>query len=135
VDEVVDLRVVDAQEALNVRSVRGNDRLAQLKDIDILTRLLKGRPPAMLALLWPSRPGVSLECGLDGTACLFRSSAPNAARRVHGRGHWVAAGGMIVGGAVAVMYCTLWCWHAGRMMAEYSRSGVLPTKAEAAHAL
>jgi hypothetical protein len=36
VDEVVDLRVVDAQEALDVGAVLRNDPLAQLKDIHIL---------------------------------------------------------------------------------------------------
>src|SRR5438128_7361127 len=70
VDEVIDLHVVDAQEALDVGTVFGNDRLAQLKDIHILPVFWWHRPPALLR---SSRPGVSPACGPEGTACLSSS--------------------------------------------------------------
>jgi hypothetical protein len=63
VDEVVDLRVVDAQEALDVGAVLGNDRLAQLKDIHILPVVLcAAAARRVLMVLRASYSGLPLSC-------------------------------------------------------------------------
>jgi hypothetical protein len=63
VDEALDLRVLDAQEALDVGAVLVDNSVAQLKDIHMLPVVWRGRRPAMQAC-----------CGRRVQVCLWRAA-------------------------------------------------------------